>query len=342
MPAAPSLPYAEPAWTAVMLLLLFVVLLNVLRAGVDALLHCGLLAQIALGALLGTPLAAVLPAELEQAAQLLGYAGLLLLLAQGGLETRLDLLAAPRTLALAVLVGVLGVALPIALSMAFLPFALRYTLLQAFALGASLASTSLGTIFAMLAAVDASLAAGDKQCAAEASPTGEHAAAERDSGSAAPHGGLLDTRLCTVLVGAALLDDILGLVLSGLIAQLSPARTGAGAAAWPLARPLVASFAMLAVFALLLRLVAPLVRRLAGLCVRRETRRESAGTAQARRAALLQQHAHGLAALAYLAGIAAMLAISHAVSSTLLLGAFCAGAGYAYCEDPCSHAPSTR
>jgi Kef-type K+ transport system membrane component KefB len=91
-----------------------------------------------------------------------------------------------QTLLLAILVAWTGILLPIALSFLLIPmFSATISKLAAFAAGASLCSTSLGTTFAVLSAAK-----------------------------------LTSTRVGTVLVTAAMLDDVVGLVMVKIISTI--------------------------------------------------------------------------------------------------------------------------
>ncbi|CBY00941.1 similar to Na+/H+ exchanger family protein [Plenodomus lingam JN3] len=111
-----------------------------------------------------------------------GYLGLLVLVYQGGLHTSFQSLKANLLLSSAV--ALTGIAVPIGLSYT-LQELLDATPLQAFAAGAALCSTSLGTTFTVL-------------------------------GSS----GLSTSRLGVVLASAAMMDDVVGLVMVQVISNL--------------------------------------------------------------------------------------------------------------------------
>jgi len=105
----------------------------------------------------------------------------------GGLTTDIKLLR--ETYVYSILVAVTGVLLPIALSFLLIPITSQWIpigKLTAFAAGASLASTSLGTTYAVLLATD-----------------------------------LTRTRVGTILATAAMLDDVVGLVMFKVISSLA-------------------------------------------------------------------------------------------------------------------------
>ncbi|ORY17654.1 Sodium/hydrogen exchanger family-domain-containing protein [Clohesyomyces aquaticus] len=180
-PAA-SLPYHEPDVVIILVLTSFLLLLNIVNAALDQILYCGLLGQVLIGIAWGSPGAAWLSTHVEEVVVQLGYLGLILLVFEGGLSTSFTLLKANLFLSSAV--AVTGIAIPIALSFS-LQGLLGATPLQAFAAGAALSSTSLGTTFTVLAS-----------------------------------SGLTTTRLGVVLTSAAMMDDVVGLVMVQVISNL--------------------------------------------------------------------------------------------------------------------------
>ncbi|KAM0354209.1 hypothetical protein ACHAPU_001247 [Fusarium lateritium] len=177
-----SLPYHEPSVVVISILSGFLLLLNLLNYGLDKIAHCGLIGQIALGIAWGTPGAKWLPHEVEDAVVQLGYLGLILLVYEGGLSTSFKSLKA--NLWLSSVVATTGILLPIGFSFAVKSM-LNATPLQAFSAGAALCSTSLGTTFTILGT-----------------------------------SGLSSTRLGIVLTSAAMMDDVVGLIMVQVISNL--------------------------------------------------------------------------------------------------------------------------
>jgi Kef-type K+ transport system membrane component KefB len=112
-----------------------------------------------------------------------------------------------------------GLLAPILLSLIILHLAFGFTLLQAFSAGAALSTTSLGTTFSVIS-----------------------------------QAGFGDTRLGAVLTSAAIIDDVVGLILLQVIVSLgkttgssSSNENQSSAIGWAIGRPLLASLAMLAV-----------------------------------------------------------------------------------------------
>lgn len=131
----------------------------------------------------------------------------------GGLTTDVKMLK--QIFVPSVLVALTGICLPIALSFILIPLIPGTSNLTAFAAGAALSSTSLGTTFAVLASVK-----------------------------------LNSTRLGTVLVTAAMIDDVIGLVLVRVISQL-----GGDVEAGAIARPIGVSIAFLVATILVSKIV---------------------------------------------------------------------------------------
>ncbi|KAK2008408.1 sodium/hydrogen exchanger family protein [Colletotrichum eremochloae] len=179
---APSLAYHEPAITTIIVLSGFLLLLNSVNYGLDKLVYCGLVGQVFLGIAWGTPGAKWLSAEMEHSVVQLGYLGLILIVYEGGLSTSFKSLKA--NILLSTGVAITGIAVPIGLSFTLGPM-VGASPLQAFAAGAALCSTSLGTIFTVLGT-----------------------------------SGLTTTRMGVVLTSAAMMDDVVGLIMVQVVSNL--------------------------------------------------------------------------------------------------------------------------
>ncbi|KAF2012618.1 Sodium/hydrogen exchanger [Aaosphaeria arxii CBS 175.79] len=211
-----SLPYHEPAMLTILIQTSFLLLLNIINAVLDKLVYCGLLGEVLLGIAWGTPGFKLLGLEVEEVIVQLGYLGLLLLVYEGGLSTSFTSLKANFLLSSAV--AITGISVPMALSFS-LQGLIGATPLQAFAAGAALCSTSLGTTFTVL-------------------------------GSS----GLSSSRLGVVLTSAAMMDDVVGLVMVQVISNLG----GGDIGAITVVRPILVSLAFAVVVPLACRfLVAP-------------------------------------------------------------------------------------
>ncbi|TLD14460.1 hypothetical protein PspLS_11220 [Pyricularia sp. CBS 133598] len=178
-----SLPYHEPSITTIIILSGFLILLNAINYGLDKLVYCGLIGQVFLGIAWGTPGAGWLSEEMEHSIVQLGYLGLILVVYEGGLST--DFRSLKANLLLSTAVAITGIALPMAFSFA-LASMLGASPLQAFAAGAALCSTSLGTTFTVLGT-----------------------------------SGLVTTRMGVVLTSAAMMDDVVGLIMVQVVSNLS-------------------------------------------------------------------------------------------------------------------------
>ncbi|PYI14233.1 Sodium/hydrogen exchanger [Aspergillus violaceofuscus CBS 115571] len=182
--------YEEPLIHTILNQSGFLLVLNLINVCLDKLLYCGLIGQLFIGILWGTPGAKWLSDDAETVIQQLGYLGLILLVYEGGLSTSLSSLRA--NLFLSVAVALTGIATPMALSFILMEL-VSATPLQAFAAGAALSATSLGTTFTILSTTD-----------------------------------LVKTRLGVVTTSAAMLDDVVGLVMVQIITNLGGGGGGGG------------------------------------------------------------------------------------------------------------------
>ncbi|KAK1712184.1 sodium/hydrogen exchanger family protein [Colletotrichum lupini] len=179
---ASSLAYHEPSITTIAILSGFLLLLDSVNYALDKLVYCGLIGQVFLGIAWGTPGAKWLSEEMEHSMVQLGYLGLILIVYEGGLSTSFKSLKA--NLLLSIGVAVTGIAVPMGLSFT-LSSLIGATPLQAFAAGAALCSTSLGTTFTVLGT-----------------------------------SGLTTTRTGVVLTSAAMMDDVVGLIMVQVVSNL--------------------------------------------------------------------------------------------------------------------------
>lgn len=208
-----SLPYHEPILTTILSLSSLIITLNASRYLLDQWLYCGLLGEIIIGYVWGL----WLDQSAQETIQSLGYLGLILLVFEGGLGISSSQVRS--TVGMSAAIATIGLSLPISLSFLLLVFPFTVTVegdidvveypqpLAAFSAGASLCSTSLGTTLAILSAA-----------------------------------GLQQTIVGTVLMSAAMMDDVVGLVMVKIIASLG---SSDDLAPWPIARPVVASVVLL-------------------------------------------------------------------------------------------------
>ena len=176
------LPYHEPGIVTILTLSPFLLVLNLVGYGLDKLIYSGLVGQNFIGVAWGDPGGQWLSVATQEAFVQLGYLGLILIVYEGGLSTNYQTLKA--NLCLSVVVALTGIATPIGMSFILMRL-VDANPLQAFAAGAALCSTSLGTTFIVL-----------------------------------KNSGLTTSRLGVVLTSAAMLDDIVGLVMVQIISNL--------------------------------------------------------------------------------------------------------------------------
>ncbi|KAH8429824.1 cation:proton antiporter [Aspergillus melleus] len=217
--------YHEPAIATVLNLTGFLLVLNIVNVCLDKLLYCGLIGQLFIGILWGTPGAKWLDRGMETAVQQLGYLGLILLVYEGGLSTSIKSLKANLLLSLSV--ALTGIAVPMGLSFILMEL-VSATPLQAFAAGAALSATSLGTTFTILSTTN-----------------------------------LITTRLGVVTTSAAMIDDVVGLIMVQIISNLG--RSADSFSAVTVIRPIFVSIGFAAGLFLACRFcLQPVLRKLVG------------------------------------------------------------------------------
>ncbi|KAG9586689.1 Sodium/hydrogen exchanger, partial [Aureobasidium melanogenum] len=202
MPLA-ALPYHEPGIVTILIQASFLLILNGINWVLDNIIYCGLVGQILIGVAWGTPGANWLSQEVQDAVMQLGYLGLILIVYEGGLSTSFASLRS--NIFLSGLVALIGITLPIGMSYVLMGL-LGATPVQAFAAGAALCSTSLGTTFTILST-----------------------------------SGLDKSRLGVILSSAAMLDDVAGLVMVQVISNLGSSADSFSAVT--VIRPVFASIA---------------------------------------------------------------------------------------------------
>ncbi|KAG9831723.1 Sodium/hydrogen exchanger, partial [Aureobasidium melanogenum] len=202
MPLA-ALPYHEPGIVTILIQASFLLVLNGINWVLDNVIYCGLVGQILIGVAWGTPGANWLSQEVQDTVMQLGYLGLILIVYEGGLSTSFASLRS--NIYLSGLVALIGITLPIGMSYVLMGL-LGATPVQAFAAGAALCSTSLGTTFTILST-----------------------------------SGLDKSRLGVILSSAAMLDDVAGLVMVQVISNLG--RSADSFSAVTVIRPVFVSIA---------------------------------------------------------------------------------------------------
>ena len=224
-----ALTYHEPGVVVILTLTSFFLLLNLIGHILDKLIFCGLLGQLFIGVAWGSPGGQWLSMSMQEAFVQLGYLGLILLVYEGGLSTNFQ--ALKSNLFLSTFVALTGIGAPIGISFILLGLT-DATPLQAFAAGAALCSTSLGTTFTVLKT-----------------------------------SGLTQSRLGVVLACSAMLDDVVGLIMVQIISNIGV--EGSTLSASIIARPIGVSLAFAIVMLIICRfIVKPLGSKLRSVDVK--------------------------------------------------------------------------
>jgi Kef-type K+ transport system membrane component KefB len=190
----------------------FFTFLSLSRVVSEKVIRAGIIGPIVVGIIYGRPLANILHYDWQETFLYLGYIGLILIIFEGGLTTRMDLLK--ENFMLSCCGAATGVLVPIGFSYLLLYFGFGYGAVETFIIGAALSATSLGTTFAVIA-------------------------------SASNDVDLSQTRVGAVLVSAAVIDDVTGLVMSSVIHDLGKlSGPGNVTLGWLIGRPIVASACM--------------------------------------------------------------------------------------------------
>ncbi|KAK5735818.1 hypothetical protein LTR17_007828 [Elasticomyces elasticus] len=209
---APFLQYHEPGIVEILTIVSFFTFLWLASYISAKVIRAGIIGPIVVGIIYGEPLANILHGEWQETFLYLGYIGLILIIFEGGLTARLDLLRANLWLSLCA--ASTGVMFPIGLSYLLLYLGFGYGAVETFIIGAALSATSLGTTFAVIASASKTVDLGQ-------------------------------TRVGAILVSAAVIDDVTGLVMSSVIHDLgSIAGRDDVNLGWLIGRPIVASAAM--------------------------------------------------------------------------------------------------
>ncbi|KAM4066357.1 sodium/hydrogen exchanger family protein [Hirsutella rhossiliensis] len=221
------LQYHEPGIIQLLILISFFFFLSLAQWASGKIFKAGLIGQIIVGLLYGRPVGNILPQEWQKSFVDLGYIGLILIIFGGGLTVRLDLLKKNFVPSLAA--ATIGVLTPIGLCYGLLYAGFGYNAVETFIIGAALSTTSLGTTFVVI-------------------------------GRAVKGTDFSQTRIGTILISAAVFDDVSGLIMASIIRNLGS--SGSINIGWLIGRPIVASVAMGVASPLLAKFVlGPLFRR---------------------------------------------------------------------------------
>ncbi|OJT10342.1 hypothetical protein TRAPUB_13147 [Trametes pubescens] len=358
MPTA--LPYEEPSLIRLLVFSSLLYLLNLARVVADFLLHGGIVAEIALGVIYGSPLAALLPTEWEETFTVLGYLGLILVVFEGGLSSNLPMLLS--NLPLSIICALVGIGVPIAFAFALLNAAFGYKPLEAFAAGAALSSTSLGTTLAALNSVTKdSASASTRGPPSPTTPTKsaidcslpttrspspvQRAVTHRSLATEPAATSLQQSRIGTVLISAAIIDDVVGLVIAAVVpalalVQSSTSQSGKTSLAWTIIQPLLSSVLIAAIAPLVARfLLRPLFwhRGVGELWCAPARIDKPWGTwvfAKIGSGWGSEKHADAVKLFLMVVTVSAMAAISYYTGTSILYGAYIAGLILTYISQP--------
>lgn len=212
------LQYHEPDIISILVLISFLLFLSCLGWVFNRLIRASLIGQILLGILYGAPVGNILESEWQETFLALGYIGLILIIFEGGLTIRLDLLKANFLLSL--LAAAVGIVTPIAFCYLLLYLGFHYGALETFIVGAALSTTSIGTTFVVL--------------------------------SSSKEIDFTQSKVGTILISAALFDDVVGLIMVSIISSLGGiSDDGSVNIGWIVGRPILASVAIGAISPLL-------------------------------------------------------------------------------------------
>ncbi|WVQ99060.1 hypothetical protein IAU59_006192 [Kwoniella sp. CBS 9459] len=181
-----SFTYHEPSIPSLLVLSSWIYLLNLFGWISQHLLSVQLLGQISIGIVFGTPLAGWLEESWQDAFVAIGYVGLLLIVFEGGLSSSFANVIS--LLPLSICIAITGILTPIGLSFILIPLA-NFSPLHAFAAGAALSSTSLGTSLSVLNPASLGF-------------------------------DLRQTKLGTALLSAAVMDDVIAFVLASILGTI--------------------------------------------------------------------------------------------------------------------------
>ena len=131
----PETTYEAPSIPTLLTLSSFLYLNSAASSLCDRLIHANLLGPLLVGIIYGPQVANILPTDTLTTFINVGYIGLLIIVFEAGLTTDLSLLVA--NIALSVITALTGIMFPIGFSFFLLYFGYGYTVLEAFAAGAS-------------------------------------------------------------------------------------------------------------------------------------------------------------------------------------------------------------
>ncbi|KAI0829235.1 hypothetical protein BC628DRAFT_1408747 [Trametes gibbosa] len=351
------LPYHEPTLINLLIFSSFIYLLNIIRVGADFLVHGGIVAEIALGIVFGSPLTGLLHIDWEATFTIFGYIGLVLVVFEGGLSSNLRMLF--RNLPLSLVCAITGIILPIALSFASLYAGFGYRPLEAFAAGAALSSDSLGTTLAALNSAAKSSATAiertnsvmsDPQAVAESLPIARTLSPTHRADTSATltalspsPTSLKQSRIGTVLISAAIIDDVLGLIVAAVMPALALVQSptsnlGGDSIIWPVVRPLLSSILMACISPIVCRFVLRPLFWYHGVgerwCAPSRSDKPWSFTRLSERGWGSITHADSVKLFLMVAMLSAMSTIAHYTGTSVLFGAYITGLMLTYIAQP--------
>ncbi|KAF2176053.1 Sodium/hydrogen exchanger [Zopfia rhizophila CBS 207.26] len=197
--------YHEPNIIQILVLISFFLWLSVGEWLSNKVFRAGLIGQIIVGLIYGAPIGGnVMHIAWQETFIALGYIGLILIIFEGAMAVRLDLLKVNFLLSL--VAALIGVIMPIALSYLVLYLGFGYEAIETFIIGAALSVTSLVI------------------------------------GKASKDVNFSNTKVGSVLVSAAVFDDVSGLVMASVIDRLGDISGNSNVnLGWIIGRPNLAS-----------------------------------------------------------------------------------------------------
>lgn len=140
-----TVQYEEPSVIEILILISFFTFLSISEWISSKIIKAGIIGPLVVGIIYGEPLTNILHHEWQETFLALSYVGLILIIFEGGLTARLDLLK--KYFLLSTFTAITGVIVPIGLSYLLLFLGFGYGAVETFIIGAALSTTSLGQLF---------------------------------------------------------------------------------------------------------------------------------------------------------------------------------------------------
>ncbi|KKF95728.1 hypothetical protein CFO_g1937 [Ceratocystis platani] len=211
-PEGTFIEYLEPNLVEILIFISFFFLLSISEWISSKVFKVGPIGQMIVGMLYGVPIGNILTIPMQQVFVGLGYIGLVLIMFEGGLTLNLDSMKGHYRIV--IFSGTVALMVPMAVSFGFLYAGLDYGAVETFIVGAALSATSLSHTFLVI-----------------------HTVVKDYDFSR--------TRIGTILIGAVVLNDMVGLVTSP---ETDHEKKSLATAIW---RPIVAAIGIAIVMPLL-------------------------------------------------------------------------------------------